>query len=180
MELFPLPAAVVEPPALGNLSRGCRQRVGVRRACQQRVADCIDGLNWCAGASGPSWRGASGAQQLVHAHVERCVADMGAPPTDFCKEEAVAALLRSKAGYEVAAPGNTNLAPFVKGQVSLPGDLNDSPELSSILPEPARVKLEGYRDHMLRSPAELLAVVVWAVVPFAVVLLPPRRQSSWG
>ena len=69
------------------------------------------------------------------------------------KKAALAALLRSEAGYEQAS-GVGDVASYKQGSVSLPADVSDSPSIFDIAPESALSTLVSF-EGMLRPISEV-------------------------
>ena len=124
-EVFPLPSPIVEALPRDGLSRGCVQRVQRRRRHCRAVAEVVDGLNWLAGAGSTSVRGEHlRCHSEVWRHVEQAVLERASVPF-VSPSEAARTILGHKAGYghDVAS----NVRPYMKGAVSLPGSTAGGP-----------------------------------------------------
>ena len=79
---------------------------------------------------------------------------VGAPAPETALKE----LLRGRGVCEVA-PSGVDLAPYRSNLVSLPADLEGSPNLADLLPPDARVFLDGEHELMRRTREETRALV---------------------
>jgi len=149
-DLFPLPVPVVEASVKGKLSRGCRQKIGQRRAVQNRVADVVRTLNWMSGAKGGS-SSTTAVQARVLNSIEAAVLQTSPETVVPAPHEAARALLRSSALYEGT---DSDVCPYRKGTVALPDDCSSCPSLIDIAPPHVQEMLRGPQGHMLRSDLE--------------------------
>ncbi|CAE8643896.1 unnamed protein product [Polarella glacialis] len=151
---FPLAEVDAEHCLSGPLGSSSRKRIHRRRFVADGVNATCRALNWLAGAGGggpvsqhpasllwPELR-----EEIGHRIEERL--QFAREPED----ESIRAILRSKAGYDLAV-GDSTVAAFQPGRVSLPPSCDGSPLLSDILPAGARRYLEDF-ETMLLTPEE--------------------------
>lgn len=164
-DLLPLPLPVDRGfgGAVGDLrSRRSQQRVVARRTILRREVETVRCINQLAGfedeAQWPifaqNFSQVSALSHIHRAHVER------APPVDRESDKAALVQLlkgRMPSSYFVSSSAGA-LAPYERGQVSLPADQRDPVDLASILPEKERTRLREFERQMLLSGEELAAV----------------------
>ena len=137
-DLFPLPPGRREDVCSATLGRTSAKRVGKRRACFQRVSDCIDGLHWLYGDE----RGFVGArpseaqEQTLSFITDSVFADC--PPSDWreAPQESLEAILGTRAGaYRDDGPDSIRMAPLAPDSVIAWPTRAGSAELVKCLPE---------------------------------------------
>ena len=153
-ELFPLPMLELETACNLPLSRGCRQRIGRRRAVIERTNDAISSLNWLSGSSARdvAQRHVSPAQAAAITRIQRAVEDSAPTEPLLPPHEAARTLLRTQAGYGL---DDTTVAPFQDGKVSLPSSAVSCPRAVDLLGGRARTSLENFETEILRSDADV-------------------------
>ena len=151
--LFPLSVLPAEPKPRG-LARGCRQRVLRRQRRQCEVADAMMSLNWMSGC-GQVGGGSCPVPGSVHDRVASLIDEQGPPIPEYCSDEAVRALLGSEVGYD---DGDSSLATYQMGQVSLPASVASAPMAHDVGPGYCRDLLGGFEEHMLLSEDDFLEV----------------------
>ena len=108
-------------------------------------------LNWCwdsgAGKKEEADTGKIAEDSFLHDFVLGRVSEHGLPQRPEQPEEALRALLKAKAGYEL---GRTNVESFVKGRVALPESLGDCPLIQELVPDFARDYLKD--DYAKNAP----------------------------
>ena len=121
---------------------------------------CRRGLNWMAGYSTPALLADKLTNSTKRMELQNSVRDRVARHVlvydGLAREdpkEAYAKLLRGRGPYGPEAAYAT-LATFNNSAVSLPDSVGDAPYLVELLSEGARVRLEGFEEHMLRSEDE--------------------------
>ena len=157
---LPLPLLYddVSSHLLGGTSRGCRQRRSRREAITCRGNRAITSINElysgpgaCQASPGP--RGE--AQCIAQEGIRQAMVDLDAPPKDLHVQEAVRQLLREDTRYsDVAVGGSGTLATYGMGEVSLPSDVANCPEVVQVLPQGKADVFRGFRGQMLRSPED--------------------------
>ena len=143
---------------LGGTSRGCRQRRSRREAITCRGNRAITSINElysgpgaCQASPGP--RGE--AQCIAQEGIRQAMVDLDAPPKDLHVQEAVRQLLREDTRYSDDAVGGAGtLATYGMGEVSLPSDVANCPEVVQVLPQGKADVFRGFREQMLRSPED--------------------------
>jgi len=163
--IFPLSVMpLVKTTSLPGRKR--RQRVARLNRAIFDVNACIWGLNWLSGTH--SWGSPStgamankythmqvtAVQSEVVARIEHLVSDRVRPADAPSPEAAFRELLRGKALYGTDL-ADTNLAPYQFEIMSLPDDVNSSPDLVDLLPPDARRYLERMNQLMMRDEADL-------------------------
>ena len=130
-----IPSPGVEAPAPSHLSRGVRQRIARRRWEQQSLSALVDSVNSLCGTSGSSAEVESDASRSFIARARLAVEERAAEERseNISVQEAVSALLKSKAGYTDCSVVDTGgLASYEPGNVSLPDDTRGSPLLRDV------------------------------------------------
>ena len=130
-----IPAPRCEPPASCGLSRGVRQRVARRRWDQQSLSALVGSVNDLCGTSGPPAGEESDADRSFLSRARAAVEERAAEEraVDVSAQEAISALLRSKAGYTDSSVIDTGgLASYEPGNVSLPDGTRGSPLLRNV------------------------------------------------
>ena len=138
-----------------------RGRGGLRskqRTCLYN--DAVWSLNWLSGTAAwglPPSRHAERKGQAVAARFRLVVTaptSVGAPALEVALKE----LLRGRGVYEVG-PAGVDLAPYRSNLVSLPPNLEGSPNLAGLLPPEVPIFLEGEHELMRRTREETRALV---------------------
>ena len=151
-----MPLLETEPcPRL--LSRGVRQRIGRRRALDNRANEVLHALNWMSGhGDGDGVCRAPGAVARVHREIHervlKAVHSWPAPDREVSQEEAARALLRAESIYDKA---HMTVTPYEEGKVSLPVSARDARYADSIGGARARDLLERFIERHRRSPEEI-------------------------
>ena len=124
-DIFPVPPLNLHAKSYRKLSRGCQQRLGRYLHRQDRINDCIAGLNWMAGKP---WEGepAGRVHAEVQSYVAQCVDECFVPTELPSPDEASSVLLRVKAGY-YSDPGRCATATFKADILSLPSSIQGAP-----------------------------------------------------
>ena len=136
----------------------------------------VQAWNWMAGHDKASETFfSSGAQSDALSRAEDHALQV-LPPVET-KKAALAALLRSEAGYEQAS-GVGDVAVYKQGSVSLPADVSDSPSIFDIAPESALSHLVSF-EGMLRPLSEVynLDDILGAVEPYMDPVLGSERRQ---
>jgi hypothetical protein len=105
-EILPLPRLEVPQAASPHVFRGVRQRVGRRNFVIDQANRCVDALNWLGKVNSASaGRPRSKAQTSALDHVLLAAKDATSRPSFCSRDEAVHALFKHRAGYEISTSG---------------------------------------------------------------------------
>ena len=153
---------------LQHLSRGCRQRIGKRRARSDRCQAAIDSINTlCCGEGAVPPDSCSGAQADAISQVTGVVLEQTPPPGLLAPDEALSQLLRSGGKYDASSGAHDlasaiptgALAPLGSGELSLPADVSSAPRLVETLAEEEAQLFKGFRERLMLSTEDYNAKI---------------------
>ena len=128
--LFPLPFIEDISVLDRRLSRGVRQRLGIRRKLAQRTNEMIEALNSLYGVGGfAAPVRSSPAQSVSVGYLAKVAKEFDLVATRPRAQEALSELLRSSAVYR---DGSTT-APYRESLLSLPGFVGGAPLVSTLV-----------------------------------------------
>ena len=161
-----------------SLSRGVRQRLGRRRAVDERANETIWALNALGGLDGVECSNPGGELQRSSVNYVRGRVFDEAPPQASRAQEALLELLRSDSRYTEGGEGTGSLAPFGSAEVSLPEPAVDAPAVVDLLPADAADYFIRFGKRMLRDDVEYRDLIARDGLPGLHIDGGPARKRS--